>query len=151
MLQPAVPWRLFLLLQSLIGLSVSEAYVQKILSSYDKFEQPKELNIMLNRQNKNVTTLTCLMQMMWLFEVDATQNEYSALMNLHCEWYDHRLSWSLSELNESSIQLPANMVWFPTITFHGFQTPYTVMPNIVTIFQTGRVAFTYSNKENETF
>ena len=89
--------------------------------------------------------------MIWLFEVDATQNEYSALMNIHCEWYDHRLSWNLSELNQSSIQLPADMVWFPTIMFMGFQTPITVKPKIVTIFQTGRVAFTYLNKANEIY
>lgn len=145
---PRVIGFIFLCFKALpVVISASDGgFIQDLLFAYNTFERPKE-PIQINGEEKNVTTLTCLMQLIWLFDVDATRNEYGSLANMHCEWFDRRVSWELSEFDEESVQIPINKIWFPSFAFTGNQTPEPVKPDIVTIFNNGRVIFNYMVKE----
>ena len=92
---------------------------------------------------QNVTTLTCLMQLIWLFDVDATLGKCSSMVNMKCEWNDHRLRWNSTESMKDSVQIPPDLIWFPSFSFNGHQQPEAVKPDIVTISKNGRVIFSY--------
>ena len=65
------------------------------------------------------------------------------MVNMKCEWNDHRLRWNNSAFTKDSVQIPPDMIWFPSFAFNGHQQPEPVKPDIVTISKNGRVVFNY--------
>lgn len=130
-----------LLTSAFIFSVVNGNFIRSLLSSYDKFEQPIG-------KEKNVTSVECFLQLIWLHDVDATKNVFNALVNLNCDWYDPRLTWASTEFSGKLIQVNSDLIWLPIFEFNGVQPPFHVQPRFLTIFQDGRVVLNMRHNFN---
>ena len=89
--------------------------------------------------NWYIFLVECFVKMYWLYDVDATKNTFSALIAIHCDWRDFRLTWTEDEYKWKSIQVRPDFLWFPILEFNGIQFPKIVKPEFVTVFNDGRI------------